>query len=261
MHKTILQKLLVLGAMLFSFQIRAADPEALSFDAMSKDYDAKEGEQTAAFTFNVTNTAPNDVVINWVRTSCGCTVAKLPSTPWILHPKDHGQIEVSVDLRGKFGVLNKFVTVDSTVGSKMLTLKISVPTPAPMNTVDGRTRNIQMALADRQAVFKNDCVSCHVTPAAGKLGEPLYQAACAVCHDAPHRATMVPDLHALPKTPTREGWKTWVTSGKVGSLMPAFAKAEGGPLDDAQIDSLVEYLVNYFPQRPVILNATPHHDD
>jgi hypothetical protein len=53
---------------------------------------------------------------------------------------------------------------------------------------------------------------------------------------------MVPDLHAL-KTPTNyEFWRIWITHGKPGSLMPAFATTDGGPLSDMQIASLASYL-------------------
>jgi mono/diheme cytochrome c family protein len=91
-------------------------------------------------------------------------------------------------------------------------------------------------------VFKGDCASCHVHRGEGKYGQELYQADCAICHESEHRATMVPDLHAL-KTPTNfEFWRTWITHGKPGSLMPAFSTVDGGPLSDMQIASLANYL-------------------
>ena len=61
---------------------------------------------------------------------------------------------------------------------------------------------------------------------------------------------MVPNLRALNHPTDREQWKTWVTHGKAGTLMPAFAKAEGGPLTDGQIASLVDYLAEHIPSRP-----------
>ena len=58
---------------------------------------------------------------------------------------------------------------------------------------------------------------------------------------------MVPDLSHL-KVPTNpDFWRVWITSGKPGSLMPAFAKAQGGPLDDIQIASLAQYLNAIYP--------------
>jgi hypothetical protein len=63
---------------------------------------------------------------------------------------------------------------------------------------------------------------------------------------------MVPDLHNLPMTTSEEFWRTWITSGKAGTLMPAFATSQGGPLTDAQIASLAAYL-NYMipPHAPL----------
>jgi mono/diheme cytochrome c family protein len=112
-------------------------------------------------------------------------------------------------------------------------------------------------LADRQAVFKNDCAQCHVTPTVAKMGKELYQAGCAICHDAEHRATMVPDLH-VPKVPTSPAyWTQWVTEGKAGSLMPAFAQEHGGPLNKEQIASLVNYLSTDFPHTNAVPVVTP----
>ena len=67
---------------------------------------------------------------------------------------------------------------------------------------------------------------------------------------------MVTDLKALKNPTDRDYWKKWVTSGKVGSLMPAFAKAEGGPLTDEQIDSLANFLVTKYPSHPTTTSTT-----
>jgi hypothetical protein len=63
---------------------------------------------------------------------------------------------------------------------------------------------------------------------------------------------MVPDLHQI-KTPTNaDFWQTWTAHGKAGSLMPAFATSDGGPLSDMQIASLAQFLAATIPsQTPV----------
>ena len=241
--------------------------EPLVFDQMLKDYTPKMGETNAHFTFSLTNVSSSEVVINNVRTSCGCTVANLPSKPWRLPPGVSGEFGVVVDLRGKFGTLVKSVFVDSSIGTNaMMTLKpLSVRVILPnlaagANGMDNRQRNMMMALADRQAVFRNDCASCHATPAMGKTGKALYDAACGVCHDSSNRATMVSDLRALPLHPDREYWLKWITLGRPGSLMPSFAQAEGGPLNDDQIDSLVGFLLSSDFQRKPPLPPPPIGD-
>jgi len=257
--KTLICIAVACGAATTFAQVPVPTPvEPLVFDQMLKDYTPKMGETNAHFTFSLTNVSSSEVVINNVRTSCGCTVANLPSKPWRLPAGASGEFGVVVDLRGKFGTLVKSVFVDSSIGTnamltlKPLTVRVILPNlAAEANGMDNRQRNMMMALADRQAVFRNDCASCHVTPAMGKTGKALYDAACGVCHDSLNRATMVSDLRALPLHPDREYWLKWITLGRPGSLMPSFAQAEGGPLNDDQIDSLVGFLVsNDFQRKP-----------
>jgi len=225
----------------------ALQPLPLAADADVKEYTAKPGETNALFTFTLTNTSPADVTVNEVHTSCGCTVAKLPSQPWILTPGTNGQIHVTVDLRGKRGQVTKMVYVTGATGNKTLTVRVNIP-EAPPGPMD-RDKNREIATADRQAVFKNDCASCHAIPTAGKQGSALYTAACAICHESEHRASMVPDLRNLNHSTDRIYWKVWTSQGKANTLMPAFAKAEGGPLTDDQINSLAEYLAEHIPSQ------------
>ena len=232
--------------------------DVLAWDQVNKEYQAKPGELTAPFSFALTNVSNEELTINWVRPSCGCTVAKLPPTPWKLAPGEGGNIELNVDLRGKFGTLSKYVSVDTTKGQKMLGIKVHIPQGGQMaGGADARTRNMQLAMADRQVVFRGECASCHSAPAVGRMGGELFSAACAICHEAPHRATMVPDLQALTVVPTKEYWKHWITHGKPGSLMPAFSKEQGGPLTPEQIESLAQYLATEYPQQKV---ASANHD-
>ena len=223
--------------------VPAQQEKVFAWDSVIKEYSAKTGEVSAPFTFNLTNISDGEVTINYVRTSCGCTVAKLPTVPWHLPAGTNGAIQVTVDLRGKAGTLSKTVTVDSSAGYRYLTVRVSIPAVprAGMASAD-RLKNLQLSMADRQAVFKNDCASCHLTPTLGKKGAALYSDACGVCHEGPNRATMVPNLRALNKPTDRDYWKTWISQGKTNTLMPAWSIAFGGPLSEAQVDSLVDYL-------------------
>jgi mono/diheme cytochrome c family protein len=242
------------------------DANALKWDAESKDYNAQPGEESAPFTFTATNTSNAEISISRLSTSCGCTVAQLPSTPYKLGPGSNVSINVSLDLRGKSGTVAKTVSVDSSVGFKSLLVRANIPAPQPAanasfpvtakdNRMGDRAKNIQTALADRQAVFKGDCAKCHVDPGIGKMGKELYHASCAICHDPEsghggHRAAMVPDLKVAKAHRDLNYWQKWVMEGKAGTLMPAFAQAHGGPLTQEQIDSLVTYLYEAFPRAP-----------
>lgn len=242
--------------------VSAPDPNAIKWDAETKEYSAKPGEAEAKFTFWLTNVSSSEISITSVRTSCGCTAAKLPSTPWKIASGSNGPIEVTMNLAGKSGLIAKGVTIDSSVGIKQLTVRANIPGNAAPGSLPvqasgtmgdtERLKNMQQALADRQVVFKNaDCAKCHADPAKGKTdGRILYAAVCATCHNSHLRAAAVPDLRTLPHPTSAEHWKTWITYGRAGSMMPAFAESEGGPLNEQQINALVDFMVKAFPNRP-----------
>lgn len=225
-------------------------PFPLVFDSDRKHFESDTLVTNTVFTFRLTNMSPDVVVIEKVTTSCGCTIAKLPSQPWPLKPGEDGELIINMDLRGKSGALVKGAVVHSSAGQKALQVIAKLPAPPTNNQMGNRAKNIQMALADRQAVFRGSCVACHVVPAMGKVGKPLYDAACGICHDAEHRASMVPDLTRLQHGTNAAYWKHWTENGKPGSLMPAFAEKHGGPLTAEQIESLVEYLSKSIPSIP-----------
>lgn len=220
----------------------------LAFDAEQKEYVAKAGEQNAAFDFSVTNISSAEVTVTFVQTSCGCTTAKI-TLPMKIAAGATAEIPINMSLMGKSGVVIKTVTVHTDKGQKVLMVKTTIEPPAadPAGMAMARERNQQIAQADRQNVFKGDCARCHVEPVIGKMGKELYTTACGICHEAEHRATMVADLRNLKTPPNAEYWKFFIVNGKPATLMPAFAQAQGGPLSDLQIASLVDYLVKDFP--------------
>lgn len=220
----------------------------LDFDATSKSTDATEGDGFAHFTFNFTNVSGAMVAVLNVHPSCGCTTAEMPPTPWLLPAGTNAYIKLNVNLEGKQGILFKSATFTTDKGRRDLMLRINI-SPAPPMKLSGEqmAAGIAASKVDRQAVFKGDCATCHIAKSQGLYGDQLYKAICAICHEAEPRATMVPDLAHL-KVPTNvEFWKTWITYGKPGSLMPAFANTQGGPLSDFQIATLAQYLSEIHP--------------
>jgi cytochrome c553 len=231
----------------------ASEPLAngvLAWDNTMKETNAPADASNAYFVFSFTNVSPGNVVILNVHTSCGCTTAQLPPLPWTLPAGTNGQIGVTVNFAGKNGTLLKTVTVISDKGTQTLMVKINILPPVIPTLSDAdRARGIEMSKADRQAVFHGDCATCHVKSGQGKYGKLLYDADCAICHEGEHRATMVPDLHALKVPTNAEFWQTWISHGKPGTLMPAFATTDGGPLMDMQIASLAAYLNATIPSQ------------
>lgn len=228
-------------------------PETVfAWDALMKTVDATNEQDFAHFTFSFTNVTAGNVAILNVHPSCGCTTAELPPVPWLIPAGGSGEIKLSVNLQGKTsmaGTLFKFVDVTTDKGNKRLNLRINVlpPPPMPKMTDAQRAAGIAAAKVDRQAVFKGDCATCHLKKVDGKYGQQLYDLVCAICHEAEPRATIVPDLHNLKVPTNEEFWRTWITLGKPGSLMPAFATSQGGPLNDLQIASLAAYLNSVIP--------------
>ena len=216
----------------------------LAWDALLKGTDATNEQDFARFTFSFTNATAGSVTVLTVHPSCGCTTAEVPPMPWTIPAGASGEIKLAVNLQGKAGTLFKTVNIATDKGNKNLMLRINIlpPPPMPAMTEAQRDAGIAAAKADRQAVFKGDCASCHVKKIEGKYGQALFDALCAICHEANPRATMVPDLRNLQVPTNEEFWRAWITAGKAGTLMPAFATSQGGLLNDLQIASLAAYL-------------------
>jgi mono/diheme cytochrome c family protein len=248
----------------FSHANDALPDGVLAWNSLSQSASVPANSTQAHFLFSFTNVTSGNVSISTVHPSCGCTTADLPPLPWTIPAGGGGQIPVTVNLSaalaGSEGTLLKAVTVITDKGSKQLLLRINILPPVIATQTDAeRTNSMAIAKADRQAIFKADCANCHATPGEGKYGKALYEAVCAVCHDAEHRADIVPDLHTLTVPTNLEFWRTWAAHGKPGSLMPAFSAVEGGPLNDMQIATLATYLNFAIPSRAVTLmtNAPP----
>jgi mono/diheme cytochrome c family protein len=215
----------------------------IALDAELREYTTKPGEVEGKFVFNLTNISAAEITLNGISTSCGCTVPQM-AFPKKIAAGEMLPIPLTMNLAGKTGMIIKTATLMTDKGQKVLTVK-SIITP-PLTMGDDRAKNQMLAAADRQAVFKGDCARCHVEPAVGKVGKELYDAACGICHEAEHRAQMVTDLRTkLPGN--AEYWRFSIVNGKPGTLMPAFAQSQTGPLSDAQIESLVQYMLKDYP--------------
>jgi hypothetical protein len=132
---------LLMAALSIHFASAAPDPvsapEALKWDADAKENGVNAGAASTAFTFVVTNVSKSDVVINKLQASCGCTAANLPSMPYTLGAGSNVTINVEMQLAGKFGLITKTVTVDSSAGLKTLMVSANIPTDT--KTTDTKT--------------------------------------------------------------------------------------------------------------------------
>jgi mono/diheme cytochrome c family protein len=221
----------------------------IAWDAEQKTTDATNGQASAEFDFKFANISPNPITILEGHGSCSCTTVALPQTPWVIPAAGTGEFVATINLAGKVGKIFKYAIITTDKGTKNLLLTVNIPPPPAITmNVEQRARGIAAAKLDRQAVFKGDCVNCHAKNIGTVYdGRQLFEQVCAVCHEATPRATMVPDLHNLKEQTSAEFWRAWITSGKAGTLMPAFSSAQGGPLNDMQIASLAAYLNSMIP--------------
>lgn len=132
-------QIISLSAITVAFQLLAAPPVApdsgaLKWDAEAKECTPKPGETAATFTFCATNVSSAEVSITSLITSCGCTVAQLPQTPYALAPGSNVTINVSMDIASKMGRVTKSVKVDSTAGFKELLVTAHLPAPTKTET-------------------------------------------------------------------------------------------------------------------------------
>jgi len=216
---------------------------SLSWDAMEQTHAVSGAAEPAFFAFQMRNSSTESIVIEKVNVSCGCTTAETRPLPFTLEPGASESIKVSMSLAGKSGTVTKSVLVQSSRESWNLLVTAEMPPPA-----SSRERNVGLATADRQAVFKGECAACHTRYAEDQTGYALYLGACAICHEAEHRAGIVPDLGIVKSPRDDTYWRQNIRDGRPGTLMPAFAQSNQGILTDGQIDSLVTYLLENPPK-------------
>lgn len=79
--------------------------------------------------FRFRNVGKSDLIISSAQGSCGCTVPEWPKEP--IKPGENGEIKVTFDSNGKFGMQNKTITLvaNTTPNTKVIALKGEVLAP------------------------------------------------------------------------------------------------------------------------------------
>jgi len=145
-----------------------------------------------------------------------------------LRPGETGEIKVSVDVRGKQGYISKTVKVD---------------TNDPKNPVS--ILSVRMYLKDRvhmnhykaAEIFGEKCRDCHIEKGRGLNGWDLFKADCFMCHNAGRNAS----LTEMSKKPEKYLLRI-IREGVENTVMPGWEKRSGGPLDEAEIRSLIDLI-------------------
>jgi mono/diheme cytochrome c family protein len=194
--------------------------------------------------FPFKNVGDADLVIDDVSTPCGCT-AVLPDKS-TLKPGESSYIEVNYDSSARSGEVTRVITLLSNDAVEPeLTLEVTA-------TVDSSMHSAFEAGID---LFGPKCGKCHALPNAGKMDQELYETACWFCHGKQRQGNTATALGAYP--PASEAFlRHVITDGLPGTEMPGFGHGKGGPLDDRQIESLIQILYTDPPEPPA-LEAEP----
>ena len=191
-------------------------------------------------TFVLYNVGGKPLRIYDVETSCGCTVVDV--THKVLHPGEFTELKVTLDTSIKLGKTKKKITVKSN-DPKTPELALYL-TGTVIHQMMGHEK---IEVKDPLVLFKGECATCHVDKGKGKVGKDLFVADCSMCHGL--NGEGVKDIAPSLLTGDYNDEKVFTAVRKViaeGSpnspQMPPFSKAKGGPLNDDEIDSLMNFL-------------------
>jgi cytochrome c553 len=213
--------------LLFVSSLSYAQP-AVEFTEVDHDFGTVTNENKAEHVFEVSNGGDEDLLIEKLVGSSGTIKAVASSSR--LKPGEEASITVTVDLRGKQGIYSKTMDVytnDPVTPVTTLSVKISVKDRIHLNQYKATQ------------IFAEKCRTCHVDEGTGKTGWELFKADCFMCHNAGRTTS----LSTMSKKPAEEVLKS-IKEGVPNTLMPGFDSKNGGPLDDAQIKSLIDLITH-----------------
>lgn len=96
----------------------------LSWKKTVQEFQCSIDDKSAEAHFPFTNTGKTPVTIKDIKTSCGCTTAKLEKK--IYGPGESGEVVATYSFKGQTGALRKLVTVTTDDGAAPATLDIRV---------------------------------------------------------------------------------------------------------------------------------------
>jgi len=204
----------------------------IRFDRTTHDFGTipSNRKQSMSWVYHNDGNAPLEIIA--MNPSCGCTASV--ADPKVVAPGAEGALHVTYDPAGQSGDVRKTLTVvtnDPARPRTILTLLGKVLASDDEAIPNGHPRFAG------QSLLMGSCATCHALPAAGKSGAALWDAVCAMCHGKTPgdlgAAVLARDDAALAQT---------IAYGTANPKMPGFSNLMGGPLDDAQVASLVRLL-------------------
>ena len=204
----------------------------IRFDRTTHDLGAIPSNETQSFSWGYRNDGNAPLEIIAMNPSCGCTASVADPKRTVAGAT--GTLRVTYDPAGQSGDVRKTLTVvtnDPLHPRTILTIRAKVLSTDDEVLPNGHPR------FSGQSLLMGSCASCHAAPAQGKTGAALFQAVCAMCHgktgDGLFTFVLSHDDPALAQI---------IAYGTANPKMPGFSELMGGPLDDAQVASLVKFL-------------------
>lgn len=214
-------------------------PAQLAIEPPRRDLGTLKIDKKYTTQFHLINRGGRSLVILRVEASCGCTAVKPAKT--LLPPGTATTLAVTLDTSNKLGPVTKTVDIHTNdPAHPVTTLKMTANVKA--DKLDGHGK---IVVKDPLVLFKGECATCHVDRGRGKTGKALFEADCAMCHGSGAKGGVAPALRVTPPVDpaTLARWHKITAEGTPHNpTMPPFSQAKGGPLSDAEIASLVQYL-------------------
>jgi mono/diheme cytochrome c family protein len=206
-------------------QLQSA-PKSVRYERELNFKDVHHGELAKVSTL-LFNTGATDVFVDRIKNSCGCTTVELKDKT--VPANGLLQLDFIIDTLQKVGEIRKSAKVYFKNDTRPLTIYISGKIlPQPKG---------HMMHHEKKSIFSEKCASCHVIPGHKLTGKSLYLADCAMCHGTLRQGASAPPLLPSLYNPT---WEESINKGK-GNMI-GFGHEHGGPLNDNQLKSLIEYL-------------------
>lgn len=118
----------------------AQNPDAIKFDSEVHDFGTIPEGPTAEYEFVFRNTGKEPIIIQKAQPSCGCTTPSYSKDPIL--PGKTGTIKAAYATQGRPNAFTKTITVQTNVGTKVLTIKGNVE-KAPESSVPANTSMIK----------------------------------------------------------------------------------------------------------------------
>lgn len=115
---------ILLTSLLFSVSVLAQQVGPnISFDKLEHNFgEVKDNKGNVGHTFEFTNTGNQPLIINSVRTSCGCTTPSYSREPVL--PGSRGSVRVEFNPKGRSGPFDKHVSISSNAADNTVILRI-----------------------------------------------------------------------------------------------------------------------------------------